>query len=145
MFSNGKPLIIGNPGVCVAFGDREDYLAIAFATMNSVSRDPQLPQRPFICTSGTSPRQAATNAARSAHPSRGAGGARTFRISRSWHWLEAARARSPAHAMHRCFGRPRVWRGHVVLVCDLRVDCMRRTDGVRRGDSALLAGVWVKG
>jgi hypothetical protein len=35
-------------------------------TMNSVSREPQLPQRHFICTSGTSPRPAAIRAARSA-------------------------------------------------------------------------------
>jgi hypothetical protein len=35
-------------------------------TMNSVSRDPQLPQRHFICTSGTSPWPAAISAARSA-------------------------------------------------------------------------------
>jgi hypothetical protein len=35
-------------------------------TMNSVSREPQLPQRRFICTSGTSPRPATISAARSA-------------------------------------------------------------------------------
>ena len=35
-------------------------------TMNSVSREPQLPQRHFICTSGTSPRPATISAARSA-------------------------------------------------------------------------------
>jgi hypothetical protein len=35
-------------------------------TMNSVSREPQLPQRHLICTSGTYPRPAAISAARSA-------------------------------------------------------------------------------
>jgi hypothetical protein len=35
-------------------------------TMNSVSREPQLPQRHFICTNGTSPRPASIRTARSA-------------------------------------------------------------------------------
>jgi hypothetical protein len=35
-------------------------------TRNSVCREPQLPQRHFICTSGTSPRPATISAARSA-------------------------------------------------------------------------------